>query len=69
MQKFRVVYAGKSGGDRRAVVCAEHAVQFAVNDLGDQGYMVLGVIPAECHWTAQIVPSREFSDWDQRTEA
>ena len=58
----------RNGADDKAVVCADYARSWVRTALERDYKLVQGPLPVEAHWSAQVLPSREFSDWDQRTE-
>jgi len=61
--KFYVVTGQIFNGHvKRAVICEERAVRWAKEELENQGYDWTSTVPAECHWTAQIVHPREGGD-------
>jgi hypothetical protein len=70
MIKFNVITARQSrnGKPDVAEVVADYMTDTRIEQLKEE-YRLVQVLPAKAHWTTTIVPAREGSDWDQKTEA
>ena len=51
----------------KAVVCEERALGWVREELG-KTYPSIDAVPAECHWTAQILHPREADDYCVRSD-
>lgn len=63
------VVTGQSfkGNVKRAVICEERALEWVRDEL-EKDCIDVAALPATCHWSAQVVPSRGGGDWDTRWE-
>jgi hypothetical protein len=69
VQKFCIVTA-KGFLRTYSIICEEQWVEATRKRCLDFGFHKddIEAQPAVCHWSAQVLPRREFSDWDQKTE-
>ena len=66
---YWVVTASKDNVIHRAEVCEERALGWVREEMAESGiYDNIQAVPAECHWTAQILHPREADDYCVRSD-